>query len=106
MALSGTDMAWTFSISHVDQIFYQILPTLCPITLHVYFCFQKGRTLSGNPIRMTVERVRAVSTSLLLLWVIGINLKMVIFSGDVSEAMLQIDGSNILGTSTHFFNHP
>ena len=48
-------MAWTFSISHVDQIFYPILPTLCPVTLHVYFCFQKGRALSGNPIRMTVK---------------------------------------------------
>lgn len=98
MALTGTDMAWTFSVSHVDQIFCQILPALCPITLHVYFCFQKGRTLSGNPIRMAIERVKAVNTSLLLLRMISIDLKMVIFSGDVSEAMLQIDGSNILGT--------
>ena len=62
MALTGTDMAWTFSISHIDQIFYPILPALSPITLHVYFCFQKGRALSGNPIKMTAERVKAVNT--------------------------------------------
>ena len=33
---------------------------------------------------------------------ISINLKMVIFRGEISEAMLQTDGSNILGAQTHF----
>ena len=35
---------------------------------------------------------------------ISINLKMVIFRGEISEAMLQTDGSNILGAQTHFFS--